>query len=279
MEQQQKAPKEVREIVNFLRSSKAGMKTRVGVLNGKRVDYFKGKSAVKAVLSPNYAKLKNAPKVTNEVEAVTLLNSIIPFAFYLRVDRGQAQSSGHPKQLTINPMQQFKQDDLFAWFYEGPMWTTYLGGLAMVAVLLAGVMFPLWPPTLRLGVWYLSIGVLGLIGLFIVIAILRLIFYIITVVVAPPGIWVFPQLFADVGVIESFIPFWEWDLPKKKKSRKLREEGSSKKEKGKGKATDSSLQPPGSENGGGAHIEEVDTSGDSRPGSRAARVEDAQEDE
>lgn len=102
-------------------------------------------------------------------------------------------------------MQMFRSEDLFAWFYEGPMWTTYLGGLAMVAVLLAGVMFPLWPPTLRLGVWYLSIGVLGLIGVFIAIAILRLIFYIITVVVAPPGIWVFPKLFADVGVVSHLI--------------------------------------------------------------------------
>lgn len=42
MEQQQKAPKDIRNVVDFLRSSKAGMKTRVGVLNGKRVDYFKG---------------------------------------------------------------------------------------------------------------------------------------------------------------------------------------------------------------------------------------------
>lgn len=41
-EQQQKASQEIRNVVNFLRSSKAGLKNRVGVLNGKRVDYFKG---------------------------------------------------------------------------------------------------------------------------------------------------------------------------------------------------------------------------------------------
>lgn len=41
-EQQQKAPQEMRNVVNFLRNSKAGLKNRVGVLNGKRVDYFKG---------------------------------------------------------------------------------------------------------------------------------------------------------------------------------------------------------------------------------------------
>lgn len=77
----------------------------------------------------------------------------------------------------------------------------------MVGVLLAGVMFPLWPARLRLGVWYLSIGVLALVGLFIVIAILRLIFYIITIVVVPPGIWVFPKLFADVGVVSGIVVF------------------------------------------------------------------------
>lgn len=32
---------ETRNVVNFLRS-KSGMKIRTGVLNGKRVDYFKG---------------------------------------------------------------------------------------------------------------------------------------------------------------------------------------------------------------------------------------------
>ena len=41
-EQQKKAPQEIRNVVNFLRSSKAGLKNRVGVLSGKRLDYFKG---------------------------------------------------------------------------------------------------------------------------------------------------------------------------------------------------------------------------------------------
>lgn len=44
MEQQSKAPQDIRNIVNYLRSSQAGMKVRVGVLNGKRIDYFKGTS-------------------------------------------------------------------------------------------------------------------------------------------------------------------------------------------------------------------------------------------
>lgn len=42
MEQQASAPPEYRAVVDFLRSGKSGMKVRVGVLNGKRIDYFKG---------------------------------------------------------------------------------------------------------------------------------------------------------------------------------------------------------------------------------------------
>lgn len=72
--------------------------------------------------------------------------------------------------------------------------------------MLSAVMFPLWPYSLRLGVWYLSIGVLVLLGAFFGMAILRLIFYCITLVVAKPGIWVFPRLFEDVSFVRTFLP-------------------------------------------------------------------------
>jgi len=41
-EQQKGAPPEIRAVADFLRSGKGGLKTRVGLWNGKRVDYFKG---------------------------------------------------------------------------------------------------------------------------------------------------------------------------------------------------------------------------------------------
>ena len=77
----------------------------------------------------------------------------------------------------------------------------------MVLVVLTGVMFPLWPTSLRIGAWYLSMGGFGLIGLFIALAIFRLIFYLITLVAASPGIWIFPKLFADVGFVSRIPPF------------------------------------------------------------------------
>jgi len=270
LEQQTKAPADLRAVAQFLRGSNSGMKIRVGALNGKRVDYFKGKSTIKALLSPAYAKLKSVPKITSEAEAQAVLQSLIPFAFFLRVDRGgpSGTSSTSPKLLSVNQVQVFKPEEYYAWFYEGSQWTTYAGGVLMVAIMLAGVMFPLWPPTMRLGVWYLSIACLGLVGLFFVIAIVRLIFYIVTLLVASPGIWIFPKLFADVGFVESFIPLWEWDLPKKKTKKR------------KGKEPKSSATSTEKLSANGAYIEEVEDSGEgsSRPHSRNATVEEVPED-
>jgi len=250
------------------------MKARVGALNGKRLDYFKGKSAIKALLSPTYKKVKNVPPVADETQARTVLAAVNAFAFYLRVQRGgpSGSSSSSPKNLQIISEQMFSPDEYYAWFFEGSQWTTYAGGILMVAIMLSGVMFPLWPPIMRLGVWYLSIGMLGLIGLFFAIAIVRLILYIITVIVASPGIWIFPQLFADVGFVDSFIPLWEWDLPKKK-SKKKKSEKSEKKSKGKAPVHVST-------NGAGASIHEVaEDSEGSRSRSRTVRVEEVEDED
>lgn len=251
-----------------------------------------GKSAIKALLSPAYAKLKGVPKITTEAEAIATLATVNSFAFFLRVQRGapSGSSASSPKVLQVIPEQRFAADEYYVWFFEGSQWTTYAGAILMVGVMLAGVMFPLWPPIMRQGVYYLSMGMLGLIGLFFGIAIVRLIFYIITVVVASPGIWVFPKLFADVGFVraldsarlfwiyishlqvESFIPLWEWDLPKKKTKKKKgdKTDKGDKGEKG---------EKAGSEANGGAFIEEIDDSGASRPHSRAARVEEVDDDD
>ena len=37
-----KAPPDIKKVAQFLRGGGAGMKVRVGAMNGKRLDYFKG---------------------------------------------------------------------------------------------------------------------------------------------------------------------------------------------------------------------------------------------
>src|SRR5438477_6708436 len=59
-ELQQRAPPDVRNAVQFLRSGKSEMKVRVGALNGKRLDYFKGALAT-LVCSPPLSLTASSP--------------------------------------------------------------------------------------------------------------------------------------------------------------------------------------------------------------------------
>ncbi|KAI5476679.1 translocation protein SEC62 [Pseudohyphozyma bogoriensis] len=261
MENQAKCPPELRKVVTFLRN-KAGIKTKIGVLNGKRTDYFKGKHAIKALLTPAYASLTTskthpAPKVSSETEATALLHSLLQYTFFLQVTR---QPSGTPqlKALQIVPNQSIIPDEYYVWLLDVNPIKSLIIAVGMVAVVLAAVMFPLWPVKLRIGVWYLSIGVLGLIGLFFGIAIVRLIFWVITIVVAKPGIWIFPNLFADVGFVDSFIPLWGWDVPPPKKVKGAKKERKEKKDKSKSKSGGAAAAVPEAEGPKIVELEEGD---------------------
>jgi translocation protein SEC62 len=98
----------------------------------------------------------------------------------------------------------------YVWLYEGPQWKQKAMAAGALIVIMAVVMFPLWPIILRQGVWYLSVGMMGLLGLFFAMSIFRLILFCVTVFVVPPGLWLFPNLFEDVGFFDSFKPVWGW---------------------------------------------------------------------
>ena len=128
-------------------------------------------------------------------------------AFFLRVDRPTPPTpppSGLPKPLLLSPAQSIDPLAYYAWFYDGSPLMTYLGAAGMVLVIFAGVMFPLWPYHLRLGAWYLSMGALGLLVALMVLAVVRLVIYVGTLVSLKKAIWIFPNLFEDVGVVSAF---------------------------------------------------------------------------
>ncbi|KAJ6487894.1 translocation protein Sec62-domain-containing protein [Mycena sanguinolenta] len=194
--EQAKAPPNLRKVATFLRSQKAGVKVRVGTLNGKRFEYFKGNSAIEALLASAYAEQEGlVQKITTEAEAVAVLSSLNAFAFFLRV----RCSSSSPTILQVIPERQFVADAHYAWFLERSQWMKYTAAVLMVVILAA----------VRFDLYYLQMAVLGLMGLLFAIALLRLVFHVITRVVASPGIWLFPNLFADVNFVESFTPLYE----------------------------------------------------------------------
>ena len=72
------------------------------------------------------------------------------------------------------------------------------------------VLYPVWPYKMRIGVYYGSYGVLGLLAAFFAMAILRYILYLLTLPVykSQGGFWIFPNLFEDCGFIDSFKPLY-----------------------------------------------------------------------
>ncbi|PUU80136.1 translocation protein Sec62-domain-containing protein [Tuber borchii] len=195
------------------------------------------KRALRALKSEAYTKAqkKNAllPPVTDDNSAVHVFSLLPRNLLALRVSKidpaaddghGHGHSHGKPAKrikglwtVKIEQQQEMREELYYTWFYEPRTWKQTIMAIGVIVVLLLVVMFPLWPPMLRLGVWYLSMGMLGLIGLFILMSIFRLILFLVTTVVLSPGIWLYPNLFEDVGFFDSFRPLWAWHKVKRSK--------------------------------------------------------------
>lgn len=110
----------------------------------------------------------------------------------------------------IEQQQEAKEEMYYAWLWEGSQIKRQLYAALALVVIFAIVLYPLWPLKLRQGVYYLSWGLLGLLGLFFLMAIFRVILFCITYFAVPPGLWLFPNLWEDVSFLDSFKPVWAW---------------------------------------------------------------------
>ncbi|KAB8235467.1 Translocation protein S62 [Aspergillus alliaceus] len=220
-------------VAQFLRSQ--NLKPRTCIMDGQRKDMFKVKRAIRALESPAYAKAaakKNSllPPVTDRASAENVFKLLPLSLLALRVSKvdphaghNHAKPKNRVKGLWTVKIEQHQETDPmmhYVWLYEGPQWKQKAMAAAVVAGIFAVVLFPLWPMMLRQGVWYLSVGMMGLLGLFFAMSIFRLILFCVTVFVVPPGLWLFPNLFEDVGFFDSFKPLWGWQEGKKKKKSK-----------------------------------------------------------
>ncbi|PMD23124.1 translocation protein [Hyaloscypha hepaticicola] len=222
-------------VAKFLKSQ--DLKPRTCILNGQRKDMFKVKRALRALQSEAYTKArKKNPLLPEITDRASLENTfkLLPLSLLaLRVSKidpheGHDHAPGAHKTkrvkglwtVKIEQQQECREDLHFVWLYEGSQIKTKLYAGGFLGIVFAIVMFPLWPMKMRLGVWYLSMGMLGLIGLFFVMAIFRLILFAITMFAVPPGLWLYPNLFEDVGFFDSFRPVWGWQEEKKKGKKK-----------------------------------------------------------
>lgn len=229
----QKSPLAI-NIANFLREN-AILKRRAGLLNNKdEVDFFRYKRLIRALLSDSYKDKQKNPKnelipIPNETEAQKVFVQLIQSQFIVPVDKLHyheiRQNKGWKPNRTkptlkISQKATLDPDAYFAWTYNKPNPYILLYSVLTLVGVFAVILFPLWPLFMKVGVWYASMGMLGLVGLFFLTAIVRLIIYVVTLLALPQAFWLYPNLFADCGVIESFQPFYAWEEPKKSKKGK-----------------------------------------------------------
>ncbi|CCE88837.1 Piso0_001623 [Millerozyma farinosa CBS 7064] len=233
-------------VANFLRDNKI-LKQRTGLLNNSEdVEFFRYKRIVRALLSDEYKKKQANPKaglipVSDEQDATKVFISLIQSQMVIPVQKlhfheiKQTNKSWKPNRqkptLKNITKANLEPDSYFAWTYAKPNPFVVLYSILLLVGVFAVILFPLWPDFMKIGVWYISIAMLGLLGLFFLVAIVRLIIYIISLVIFPKPFWLYPNLFEDCGVIESFKPLYAWEEPKKpkkgKKSAKKAAESSS----------------------------------------------------
>jgi len=164
------------------------------------------------------------PPVTDRESAEAAFKLLPLSLLALRVQKVEEEEEGHEGHahakkkkrvkglwnVQIVQQQDCGDDMYYMWLYEGPQWRKRVYSLAALVGVMIFVMFPLWPLKLRQGAWYLSMAFFALIVLFFAMAIVRLILFCITMFTHPPGLWLFPNLFEDVGFVDSFIPLWAW---------------------------------------------------------------------
>ncbi|GMM29828.1 Sec63 complex subunit [Martiniozyma asiatica (nom. inval.)] len=213
------------------------LKQRQGILTSSknRSDFFRYKRWERAMQSDEYLKLQlkkpdllpivKTKEDLQKVFVVLIKNQmvipVIKLSTKVAKDRGITIDKQTP---AIEPTNKatLTDDEYYVWNFTpaNPLMPLY--SLLAIIVVFGLILFPLWPIWMRQGVWWISNTVLVFLGLLLALGVVRGIIYLITLIFMKRQFWLFPNLFADVGVIESFKPLYEWEEPstKGKKSNK-----------------------------------------------------------
>ncbi|XP_023310616.1 translocation protein SEC62 [Anoplophora glabripennis] len=144
--------------------------------------------------------------------------------------------------------------DAYVWIYDPIPFHYWIIGTLLVLGAIGVCLFPLWPPSIRLGVYYLSVAAAGFLVSIIVLAVIRLIVFCLiwTVTMGKHHLWILPNLTEDVGFFASFWPLYTYQY-------KGKSSGGDKKGKKKKKDKDSDAEDENDDKPGDAPPEKVET--------------------
>lgn len=247
-EEQEKASKDEYKVAKWIRKNVPVKKTKF--LN-HNVEYFTSAKALDALMSSKFAQGENCLLPTRQI-AIEYLDIMLTHKFFHRAkkvpvsemelrgsrtkDRTKTEQerketdaeSSHEKEkaekgtekkkrkirLEMHPQQIFVDGhEAYVWIYDPiPMIYWIFGALVVIGAIVI-CLFPLWPPQLRTGVYYMSMTAAGFLVFLLGLVVVRFILFC-TIWIFTGGkhhFWLLPNLTEDVGFIDSFKPFYKHD--------------------------------------------------------------------
>lgn len=100
--------------------------------------------------------------------------------------------------------------DMFIWEKEDDSLIYIVFGILVVIGIVILGLFQIWPRWHRHVLYYTRYPLFGFLGFMMVAALVRVTVYLITLFLYKEQCWIWPNLFADCGFFESFVPLYEW---------------------------------------------------------------------
>ncbi|KAF4519063.1 hypothetical protein B566_EDAN001653 [Ephemera danica] len=135
--------------------------------------------------------------------------------------------------------------DAYVWIYDPiPVYYWFFGSLLVIGAI-AICLFPLWPPSVRKGVYYLSVAAAGFLVFIIALAFVRILVFCIVwaLTLGRHHLWLLPNLTEDVGFLPSFWPLYQYEY----RGKEEKSPGKKKKKDKDSDAEDEGENPAGSE--------------------------------
>uniref|UniRef100_A0A0N5A1S6 Translocation protein SEC62 n=1 Tax=Parastrongyloides trichosuri TaxID=131310 RepID=A0A0N5A1S6_PARTI len=217
--------KEEEEIAYYLRFNSGYKEVD---LNKETVAYTRGDKMFQCLIgSSKYGPSSKGKAIKNEKEALNILQSFMDKKLFVKVEKKvfkKKDISSFPKGMKVPKKLKFynvnhhnfdKNDSYYyLWNYNPVPLYKKIIGLCMIFVAIAFCLMPLWPESLRIGVYYLSVAAAVFIGfLFGLFIFQQILFYILMIVTCGRLRFLFlPNLIAECGFLESFVPLYsiEW---------------------------------------------------------------------
>uniref|UniRef100_T1IL68 Translocation protein SEC62 n=1 Tax=Strigamia maritima TaxID=126957 RepID=T1IL68_STRMM len=101
--------------------------------------------------------------------------------------------------------------EAYVWIYDPIPTTAWLIGSLLVVGAILLCLFPLWPSSVRKGVYYVSVAAAAFLCVIVALIIMRLITFCVIWLVSfgKHHLWILPNLTEDVGFFESFWPLFK----------------------------------------------------------------------